>query len=88
MLGLASFPIYLVHTLVILGLSSWIFTILARVDLGAAPILLLTLVVTLAGTALSCLPLVWIESTWVPYLNAVMRRIIPASSISRQVREI
>jgi peptidoglycan/LPS O-acetylase OafA/YrhL len=76
-LGLMSFPIYLVHTLVILGLSSWVFTILARAGLGSVPILLLTLSVTLGGTALTCLPLVWVEKAWVPTLNALMRRMIP-----------
>jgi peptidoglycan/LPS O-acetylase OafA/YrhL len=77
-LGLISFPIYLVHTLVILGLSSWLFIVLERAGLGRTPILLLTFAVTLGGTALTCLPLVWIEKTWVPFLNALMRRLIPS----------
>ena len=84
-LGLISFPIYLAHTLVILGLSSWIFVLLERAGLGSTPILLLTLVVTLGGTALACLPLVWIEKTWIPFLNAVMRRLIPSKSATSQL---
>jgi peptidoglycan/LPS O-acetylase OafA/YrhL len=81
-LGLISFPIYLVHTLVILGLSSWVFSVLVKAGLRPAPTLLLTLLATLGGTALSCLPLVWIESTWIPYLNALMRRIIPSKTVA------
>ena len=79
-LGLVSFPIYLVHTLVILGLSSWLFAVLKDAGLGPMPILLLVLLATLAGTGLSGLPLVWIEKTWVPALNSLMRRLIPSKA--------
>jgi len=81
-LGVISFPIYLVHTLVILGVSSWIFTVLGRAGLEPVLTLMLTLVVTLGGTALACLPLVWIERTWIPYLNPLMRRLIPSKAVA------
>ncbi|MBP2547703.1 peptidoglycan/LPS O-acetylase OafA/YrhL [Neorhizobium galegae] len=72
-LGKISFPLYLVHTLVILSLSSYAFLI------GGVP---LAAVATVVGSALAMLPLIYLEAWWVPLLNRLTGKILapPARS--------
>lgn len=68
-LGSISFPIYLVHTIVIVSLSSFVFTALSRAGVAQAAILLPTLAVTLSASLVLALPFVILDRNWVSWLN-------------------
>jgi peptidoglycan/LPS O-acetylase OafA/YrhL len=78
LLGQFSFPIYLVHTLVILSSGS-----LAFQYLGVSGALL----ITLGSTFIFSLPLIALESAWLPRLNAVMKALIPPPILKSQNQE-
>jgi peptidoglycan/LPS O-acetylase OafA/YrhL len=80
LVGKLSFPLYLVHTLVLLSISSTFFS--RMVDLGVArPIVLIeTLCVTLLAALVLCLPLVYVESWWVPWLNRFTRKAVATAA--------
>lgn len=73
LLGQLSFPLYLVHTLVIMSLTSAVVVWLTGLGMGYGATILVAFAVTLAATALFSMPLVRLESFWVPWLNAYMR---------------
>lgn len=78
-LGAFSFPLYLVHTLVILSISSAIF-----VSFHQAPVLMAFLATILSAFILS-LPLVAIERTWVPWLNRITKKFSQKGAREREV---
>jgi peptidoglycan/LPS O-acetylase OafA/YrhL len=67
MLGAISFPLYLVHALVILSFSSWVFV-------ATDGSLLITLTATLVASALASVPLIVIDREWVRFLNSFTRK--------------
>lgn len=73
LLGQLSFPLYLVHTLVIMSLTSAVVVWLTGLGMGYGATILVAFAVTLAATALFSMPLVRLESFWVPWLNAYVR---------------
>ena len=75
-LGQLSFPLYLVHTLVICSVSSMAYVLVGSIALAA-------IVTAMASLALA-LPFVWLEIWWVPLLNKwVARRKIWAPRVGR-----
>lgn len=89
-LGVLSFPLYLVHVLVLLSVTSTAY--LALTDYGVARwvILLACLVTTWAVSLAAALPLVVVERKWVKWINqaahSLVRRIpfLNAASPTRQ----
>lgn len=73
-LGELSFPLYLVHTLVILSLGSALFVKLAAVGLGPGAVLIITFAAVLLASLLFSLPLVALERWWVPWLNGFVKQ--------------
>lgn len=72
-LGRLSFPLYLVHTLVMLSLTSAAYTILAEYGLARWAIVLLCLVLTLVVSLILAIPFMVLEKIWVPALNGWAR---------------
>ncbi len=68
-LGKISFPIYLVHTLVICSVSSYVFATLLDDGYALAHTLMITAFVTLAATFVASVPFIILEGVWVPWLN-------------------
>jgi peptidoglycan/LPS O-acetylase OafA/YrhL len=77
LLGTFSFPIYLVHTLVIVSIGSFAFLHLGIY--GALPVIL-------GSTFVFSLPLVALESAWIPRLNMIMKALIPQCSVEAFIR--
>jgi peptidoglycan/LPS O-acetylase OafA/YrhL len=73
-LGRLSFPLYLVHMLVIMAVTCPVF--LAFPVQGDAARLALTLPVTFAAAILCALPLVWLEARWLPLLNRAVKALV------------
>jgi len=80
-LGQLSFPIYLVHTLMILSVGSAVYLLVRGMGLSDGGARLSALAAVLASTFLAALPFVWLERRWVPLLNRIVRsaadRIVP-----------
>jgi len=74
-LGSLSFPIYLVHTLVIVSISSSLFLWLHGQQIAYSVMLVLTLIVTIVASVLLSLPLILLEKIWVPFLNSVIKKV-------------
>ena len=79
-LGELSFPLYLVHTLVILSASSFAFVALAPVSPSAA--LVLAALVTFCCSLVALLPFIFIDRWWVRSLNAVAKKLQARISVS------
>ncbi|MCM0034092.1 acyltransferase family protein [Sandarakinorhabdus limnophila] len=73
LLGQLSFPLYLVHTLVIMSLASAVVVWLTGLGISYGVVVLVAFAVTLAATAVFSMPLVRLESFWVPWLNGYVR---------------
>ena len=73
-LGTLSFPLYLVHMLVIMAVTSPVF--LAFPVESYAARLALTLPVTLGAATLCALPLVWLEARWLRLLNRATKALV------------
>lgn len=71
-LGKASFPLYLVHTLVIVTIGSEVYTAM----FAAAHIYWLSMAVTSLAvvivSVLAAMPLMWLDEWWVPTLNRMV----------------
>lgn len=68
-LGKLSFPLYLVHLLVIGSISSYIFVRLNHSGFDASTILIITLAVTLIVSVLASVPLLRFDEWWVGQIN-------------------
>ena len=75
-IGRLSFPLYLVHTLVILSVSSFVYTRLSTLAFSETIVLLVTLVVTLLVSGVSCLPFLVLDAYWGPWLNERVRAFV------------
>lgn len=76
LLGAFSFPLYLVHTLVILSVSSFVY-IKAMGSIGnEAVVLALTLAVTVAVSLAAAIPFLYLDAAWVGWLNRVTRDMV------------
>jgi peptidoglycan/LPS O-acetylase OafA/YrhL len=86
-LGRLSFPLYLVHVLVILSVTSAAYTAFTEYGLPHWGILALCLALTLAVSLLAALPFMAIERVWVSTLNrwsrALVQRFMPAADDQR-----
>lgn len=72
-LGQLSFPLYLVHALVILSVSSWVFYSLTDAGIARFWVLTVTLIVTAALSFAGAAPFMALERWWVPRLNRMFR---------------
>ena len=68
-LGRLSFPLYLVHVLVILSVTCFAYTSLVGMGLPGRTVLLLCLILTWAVSLLAAWPFMALEKIWVPALN-------------------
>lgn len=68
-LGKLSFPLYLVHTIVILTVSSATYLAMATIGASKYVNLPVTFFVTCAVSTLLALPFMKLEAKWVPFLN-------------------
>ncbi len=74
-LGQISLPLYLVHTLVIVSVSSAGFVAMTTAGMNAWLVAALTLGLTLVAAGLVCIPLVLLDIGWVRLLNRIARSI-------------
>lgn len=74
-MGTISFPLYLVHTIVILSLSSFVFSTFFRAGAAPAIVLLSTLGATLLASLALALPFVVLDRKWVSWLNHFARSV-------------
>ncbi len=72
-LGLLSFPLYLVHALVILSVSSAVYAALQGAGAAGALVGLATVAATLLASALLCLPFVVLDSRWAAWLDRAVK---------------
>ena len=79
-LGRLSFPLYLVHLLVLLSVTSAAYVALSGYGMPLWGVLVLCLALSLALSFLAALPFMALESLWVPLLNrwtqALVRRLM------------
>ncbi|SMF08008.1 Peptidoglycan/LPS O-acetylase OafA/YrhL, contains acyltransferase and SGNH-hydrolase domains [Tistlia consotensis] len=76
LLGMLSFPLYLVHAPVILSASSFVYVQLSAAGAPDPAVGLLTLAATLLASGLVCIPFVFLDSSWAGWLNAAVRRLV------------
>ena len=75
-LGRASFPLYLVHTLVILTIGSEVYTAMfAAVHRYWMAMAVASLIVVGVSVG-AAMPLMWLDEWWVPTLNRLMGRLM------------
>ncbi|MCX8507672.1 MAG: acyltransferase [Rhodobacteraceae bacterium] len=74
-LGAISFPIYLVHLLVIVTVSSGLYVQLQPAGLGRYTLLAIEIAVTLGVSLVIAEPFRWIDRWWVPALNRLVTRL-------------
>lgn len=72
-LGKFSFPIYLVHTLIICSAGSFVYTGTYDALHMRLPAVIAAGLVTLVLSLVAAIPLVVLENWWVPWLNRIMR---------------
>lgn len=75
-LGRLSFPLYLVHALVMVSVTSAAYVALDGFGVPVWGILTLCLALTLAVSLLAALPFMWLERVWVPALNRWTRAVV------------
>lgn len=85
-LGRLSFPLYLVHGLVILSFTSAAYTALEEYGLPLWIVLALSLALTWLLSILAALPFMALEKLWVPTLNRGVRALLRWSSMSSGIR--
>lgn len=74
-LGRLSFPLYLVHTLVICSLSSFIFLELKNISVSQFWVMTILFASTLVGSILIAIPLVIFDEFWVRYTGRIVKKI-------------
>jgi peptidoglycan/LPS O-acetylase OafA/YrhL len=75
-LGQLSFPLYLVHALVLLSASSFVYVEISQLFSNSSIVLLLTLAVTVLVSIGMAIPFVILESHWVPWLNRQVKQLL------------
>jgi len=86
LLGIYSFPLYLVHTLVILSASSFVFANLTSQQVAQPLVLLATFVVTIVVSALASWPFVRLDDIWVAWLNPRAKALVRQLMLGTNVR--
>jgi peptidoglycan/LPS O-acetylase OafA/YrhL len=75
-LGKLSFPLYLVHTLVICSISSFSFIAMHQYGYTKELILMMTFLITLFSTILISLPLIHMDSVWLKKINQLANKLL------------
>ena len=75
-LGKISFPLYLVHTLVICSISSYVYLRLTALGMANQPILIAVFVTTAAVSIALALPLSRLDDWWVKRLNSAAQGLL------------
>ena len=70
-LGKLSFPLYLVHTLVICSISSFSFITMHHYGYTDELVLIITFLITLLSSIIISLPLIYIDSFWLKKINHI-----------------
>jgi peptidoglycan/LPS O-acetylase OafA/YrhL len=70
-LGKLSFPLYLVHTLVICSISSFSFITMHQYGYTDELVLIITFLITLLSSIIISLPLIYIDSFWLKKINHI-----------------
>ena len=68
-LGKFSFPLYLVHALVICSFSSWVYLQLHQAELSSKIMLMILFILTFLVSVLASIPLVFFDQFWLKQLN-------------------
>jgi peptidoglycan/LPS O-acetylase OafA/YrhL len=77
-LGKLSFPLYLVHTLVICSISSLGFMTMHHYGYAHEQILIITFLITLVTSIIICLPLIYMDTLWLNKINRMVSKRYPA----------
>ncbi len=84
LLGAMSFPLYLVHTLVICSVSSLVYARLAGAGYGLLVSSSAAIATTLVASVVVALPFLWLDHAWVAYLNRFVKRLRIPGATTRQ----
>lgn len=74
-LGKLSFPLYLVHTLVICSISSFSFITMHQYGYTDELIFIITFLITLISSIIISLPLIYMDSFWLNKINQIASRL-------------
>ena len=74
-IGILSFPLYLVHTLVIVSVTSALYVMLDDAGVSRGVSVPACLIVTLIVAFIASLPFIYLEKKWVPLLNSLTKRL-------------
>lgn len=83
-LGNLSFPLYLVHTLVIASVSSLIYVYLCSTRMPHAVTLLVTFFVTVVCSVIVSLPFMYLDMAWAPWISGKVRGLVEQISNARR----
>lgn len=73
--GILSFPLYLVHTLVICSFSSYLYVQLKQNSFSNPITIILIFSLTMIFSIAISLPLVWFEKIWLNFINHLVKKI-------------
>jgi peptidoglycan/LPS O-acetylase OafA/YrhL len=79
-LGKLSFPLYLVHTLVICSISSLSFMSLQHYEFAHEHILMAMFLITLCSSIIISLPLIYMDGFWLKKINRAVSKLYAASA--------
>ena len=79
-LGKLSFPLYLVHTLVICSISSFSFITLHQFGFTDELIFIITFLITLFSSIIISLPLIYMDSIWLKKINDIASKLFKITS--------
>lgn len=85
-LGALSFPLYLVHTLVILSVSSFVYTRMSVAEMSAPVVAGATLATTLVVSGIACIPFAILDARWTSWLSATADALFARMSVTRSDR--
>jgi len=85
-LGALSFPLYLVHTLVILSVSSLVYAELTAASFPDFAVAVATLASTLVVSGILCIPFAILDARWTAWLNAAVNGLVARVMAGRQDR--
>ncbi|TPG78819.1 acyltransferase family protein [Pseudomonas arsenicoxydans] len=75
-IGKISFPLYLIHTLVICSLSSYVYVKLAAYGMSNTKSLIIVFIVTATTSIALAIPLSRFDDWWVKQVNAITRKLL------------